>query len=140
MAIPRTDTQHSALHITGQQTRTLVAFQVLAVFSVLSLAFQFVTAGELVAHRGASTDVHGAGAIILHVITGLTAIAAGLHWRARRTHRWPMAVAALVFVFSFIQAAIGDLGVMWAHVPGALVLTVGAVWVAAWSFSRGARV
>lgn len=107
--------------------------------SLVSLAFQFVTAGELVAHSGASPDVHGGGAIVLHVITGLTTLAAAMHWRKRHTAVWPALVAGLVFVFSFVQAALGDIGAMWAHVPGALVLTVGAVWVAAWSFGRAAR-
>lgn len=132
----RTDLQQPA---TGHRTRTLTVLQVLAVLSLLSLAFQFVTAGELVSHPNASPDIHGAGAIILHIITGLTTVAAAVHWRKRRTSLWPTAIAALVFVLSFVQAAIGDSGAMWAHVPGALVLTVGAVWVAAWSFGRSAR-
>jgi hypothetical protein len=101
------------------------------------LAFQFVTAGVLISRPGASADIHGGGAIVLHVLAGLTAVAAVVHWRKRHTGRWPSVIAALVFLFSFVQAAIGDSGVMWLHVPGALVLTVGAVWLTAWSFGRG---
>jgi hypothetical protein len=66
-------------------------------------------------------------------------IAAAAHWRIRRTSVWPTVVAVVVFLLSFVQAEIGDMGVMWAHVPCALVLTTGSVWVAAWSFGRGAR-
>lgn len=132
----RTDLQDST---TGRKTASLIFLQVTAIASLLSLAFQFLTAGELVSHPHASPDVHGGGAIILHVLTGLTTLAAGMHWRKRGTSPWPTVVAALVFVLSFVQAEIGDSGVMWAHVPGALVLTVGAVWVAAWAFGRGAR-
>lgn len=132
----RTDLQRPA-HPT--RTRTSALLQVTAVLTLLVLAFQFVTAGALVSHPGASPDIHGAGAIVLHLITALTTVAAALHWRKRHTPAWPTVVAALVFVFSFVQAAIGDIGVMWLHVPGALVLTVGAVWLTAWSFSRSAR-
>lgn len=123
----------------GQRTRTLTALQVMSVLTLLSLAFQFVTAGELLTHHAVSPDMHGGGAIVLHVITGVTMVVAGLHWRKRATIPWPTIVAAAVFVLSFVQAAVGDEHMMWAHVPGSLVLTVGAVWVAAWSFSRGAR-
>jgi hypothetical protein len=31
---------------------------------------------------------------------------------------------------------LGDAGNLSAHVPGALVLTVGTVWVTAWAFQR----
>lgn len=123
----------------GRRTRTLTALQVMSVLTLLSLAFQFVTAGELLTHRTVSPDVHGGGAIVLHVISGLTVVAAGLHWLKRATSLWPTVIAAAVFVLSFVQAAVGDERMMWAHVPGAMLLTVGAVWVAAWSFGRGAR-
>jgi hypothetical protein len=121
------------------RTATLTALQVTAVLTLLSVAFQFVTAGELLANHGGALDVHGGGAIALHVISGLTAIAAIMHWRRRGTTVLPAATAAVVFVLTFIQAELGDRGIMWAHVPCAMLLTVGAVWVAAWSFGRGAR-
>ena len=60
-----------------------------------------------------------------------------------RTHaggaRWPVAVSANVLVAGFVQAAVGEAGNMSAHVPGALVLTVGTVWVTAWAFRSGPR-
>jgi hypothetical protein len=45
-------------------------------------------------------------------------------------------VAAAVFVAGFVQAALGSAGNMAAHVPGALVLVVGTVWVTAWALRR----
>jgi hypothetical protein len=36
-------------------------------------------------------------------------------------------------VLTFVQAALGSSGSIAAHVPLALVLTVGTVWLAAWS-------
>jgi hypothetical protein len=45
-------------------------------------------------------------------------------------------VSAAVFVTGFVQAALGEAENMTAHVPGALVLTVGTVWVTAWALRR----
>jgi hypothetical protein len=45
-------------------------------------------------------------------------------------------VSAVVFVAPFVQAAVGHAQNLSAHVPGALALTVGIVWVTAWAFSR----
>jgi hypothetical protein len=74
---------------------------------------------------------------VLHVVSGLTMIAAVLVWRGGAA-LWPAVVAALVFVLSFVQASLGDGATLYLHVPGALVLTIGAVLVAGWSFTRGA--
>ena len=52
---------------------------------------------------------------------------------------WPhlLAVVAGVFVLTFAQAYLGDRQTLFVHVHGAMVLTVGAVWVLAWSLTRG---
>ena len=42
----------------------------------------------------------------------------------------------LVFVCTFIQAAVGHAQNLSAHVPGALGLTVGIVWITSWAFQR----
>lgn len=113
--------------------------QVFAVLSVLNLVLQFVTAGELFGPGEGAEDVHGTGAIILHVVTGLLTIAAGLHRYATRGPVWPTVLAGVTFVLSFVQAYFGGRSTLYIHIPGALVLTVGAVWVLAWSFSASAR-
>ena len=120
-------------------TTTLRAVQVLAVLTVLNLVLQFVTAGELFGPGEGPEDIHGTGAIILHVLTGLLTIAAGLHWRISRGPVWPTVLAGVTFVLSFVQAYFGGRSTLYIHIPGALVLTVGAVWVLAWSFSASAR-
>jgi hypothetical protein len=107
-----------------------------AVVSLLVLVWQFATAGRIISGAQAA-GIHGAGAIALHITTGLLAVATLLHARAGGA-RWPVVVAVLVFVCTFVQAALGDAGVMTAHVPGALVLTVGTVWLTAWAFRRQA--
>ena len=117
---------------------TLRGLQVFAALAVLNLVFQFITAGELFP-RGGPEEWHSWGAIVLHVLTGLTAIAAGLHWRATRGPVWPTVLAVVVFVLTFVQAYDGDRDTLWIHIPGAVVLTIGSVWVLAWSFTSAAR-
>jgi len=112
------------------------AVQVTAALSVLVLLWQFVSAGRMIGDS-AGVDGHGAGAIALHVVGALLVVATFLHARAGG-ERWPVVLAAAVLVAGFVQAAIGDAGNMTAHVPGALVLTVGTVWVTAWAFRRSA--
>ncbi len=117
---------------TTRTTSSTRAVQAAAALSALTLIWQFVTAGRLMSGGPAP---HGAGAIMLHVATFLLVVATVLHARAGGP-RWPVAVSAAVFVASFVQAALGSGGNMAAHVPGALALTVGTIWVTAWAFRR----
>jgi hypothetical protein len=119
---------------TARSASILRAVQATAALSVLALLGQFVTAGRILSGSDA-TGIHGAGAIALHVTTGLLAVATLLHARAGGA-RWPVVVAAAVFVAGFVQAALGSAGNMAAHVPGALVLVVGTVWITAWALRR----
>src|ERR1700710_273854 len=112
--------------------RTLQAGDVL---TVLSVAFQHVTAGQLFP-RGGPEELHAGGAIVLHVLSGLTALAAVLLWRRGNVAVRMPALAVVVFVLTFVQAATGGRDTLWIHVPGAMVVTVGAVWRAVWAFSR----
>lgn len=119
----------------------LRAVQVTAVLTVLNLLWQFVSAGELIGRLGneAWKEPHGTGAIVLHVLSGLAMLAAAALWRLRGAPLWPTVLAAVVFVLSFVQAYLGEGRTLWLHVPGAMVLTVGAVWLAVWSFLPAAR-
>jgi hypothetical protein len=114
----------------------LTTLRVLAVLTVVNLLVQFLTAGQLVSRGGseAAEGVHSTGAIVLHVLSGLAAIAALAYWRLRGAPLWPGVVAALVFVLSFVQAYYGGRSTLYIHVPGAMILTIGAVVVAVWSF------
>jgi hypothetical protein len=111
---------------------TLRPVQAAAVLSVLVLFWQFLSAGRVLVGEDALGG-HGAGAIALHVSTGLLLGATVLHGRRTRVW-WPAALAAAVFVLTFVQAALGSSGSIATHVPLALVVTVGTVWLAAWSF------
>jgi hypothetical protein len=128
---------HSTGTVPAQRTSDslLTAVRVLAVLTVVNLAWQFVTAGQLFP-RGGPEELHSAGAVVLHVLSGLTAVAALAYWRLRGAPLWPGVLAAVVFVLSFVQASYGARSTLYIHVPGAMILTIGAVWVAAWSFTR----
>jgi hypothetical protein len=111
------------------------------VLTVLELLWQFATAGQMVGplHPRGAHELHSAGAIVLHVLTGLLTIAAVAYWRGRGAPLWPAVLAAVVFVLTFVQAYLGDDDTLYLHVPGALILTLGSVWLLAWSFTPGAR-
>ena len=120
-------------------THTLLgALRVTSVLAVLSVAFQFVTAGQLFP-RGGPEEVHAGGAIVLHVVSALTTVAAFLYYRATRGPLWPTILSAVVLVAGFVQAYIGDEGVMSVHVPLAMLLTLGAVWVLVWAVGPAVR-
>ena len=129
----------TATHRVSTGPGALRAFQVLAALTVLTILYQGVTAGQLVSQNEGALGQHATGAIVLHVLSGLTMIAAGLVWRATRGPVWPLVLAAVVFVVSFLQAYVGSHGPISVHVPLALVLLVGAVWVLVWSVSGAAR-
>jgi hypothetical protein len=124
---------------TGGAVGLLRAVQVTAVLAVLNLILQYVTAGQILPRGGPAIGTHATGAIVLHVVTGVLALAAILYARAQRGPWWPPVVAVLVFVCSFVQAYFGEEGNLKVHVPGAMVLTVGIVWLTAWSFTRAVR-
>jgi len=118
---------------------TLTAVRVAAVLTLLSILYQFISAGQLLSGHKMAQSLHGDGAIALHVITGFTAITLLIHWRVQHTNRWPWMVMVVVFGLTFVQAKLGDSDILWAHVPGAFLLTFGAIWVAAWTCSRAAH-
>lgn len=126
---------HSATPVarTSRAMAVLRTLQVAAVLAVLTLAWQFATAGRLFV-RGGPQELHAAGAIAVHVLTGVVALAAIAYFRPLGGPLWPAVLSVLVFAASFVEAAYGARDALAVHVPGAMVLTVGAVWVAAWSF------
>jgi hypothetical protein len=108
------------------------------VLSLLNVLFQFVTAGQLFP-RGGPEELHSAGAITLHVFSGLAAIAAVVLWRKGAAPVALPVLAVVVFLAGIVQAAIGGRDTLWIHVPGAMVLTAGVVWLTVWVFRPGLR-
>ncbi|MGY1820687.1 hypothetical protein [Geodermatophilus sp. SYSU D00079] len=119
-------------HAAPTATSTLRPVQAAAVLSVLVLLWQFFSAGRMMAGTDA-LDGHGAGAIALHVSTGLLLAATALHGR-RTTQWWPAVLTGVTFLLTFLQAWLGSHGQIAAHVPVALVVSIGIVWVTAWAF------
>lgn len=118
----------------GTRFPTLRGLQITGGLAVLSLLFQFLTAGQLFPDGGPEA-LHAVGAVAVHVCTGLVLLAAAVHWRLGRGPGWTPVLAGVTFVLSFVQAYFGDRSSLWLHVPGALILTVGVVWLLAWSYT-----
>jgi len=117
--------------------QTIRLVQVGAALSLLVLVWQFVSAGQMLNGADAKGG-HGTGAIVLHVVTGLALAAAVLHGRRSGTW-WPAALAGVVFLLTFVQAALGSSGTVTVHVPLALGIAVGVVWLTAWAFGTATR-
>ena len=120
---------------TSSASTVLRVVSVLATLTVLHVVVQYVTAGTLVSRTAGLEDIHETGAIVLHVLSGLTTIAALLLFRAAKGAIWPTVLSAVVFVFSFVPADTGGRSTLYLHISVAMLRTVGAVWVMAWSFS-----
>ncbi|MGY1705894.1 hypothetical protein ACI79C_15115 [Geodermatophilus sp. SYSU D00697] len=113
-------------------TSTIRPVQAAAALSVIVLLWQFFSAGQLMT-GGTGGGGHGAGAIALHVSTGLLLLATGLHGR-RTGVWWPAALSGATFLLTFLQAWLGSSGQIAAHVPVALLVSIGIVWTTAWAF------
>lgn len=112
----------------------LLASRAFAVATLGVIAALFGTAGVLI-QSDQLKDVHGAAAIALHVVTaGLTLALGGLAV-SRERGWWTAGLAGALFVFTFVQAYLGEGATLAIHVPGALAVVAAAVWLTAWLFS-----
>jgi hypothetical protein len=118
--------------LVGNPSSTIRLLQAGTALSLLVVLSQFVTAG-LMMSRIAARDAHAVGTIALHVTTGLVVVATVLYAR-RSGVRWPAALAGVVFLLTFVQAFMGSAGNLAVHVPLALGIATGAVWLTAWAF------
>jgi hypothetical protein len=115
------------------------ALRATAALATLVVLYQGVTAGQILSRSEAAEEWHGGGAIALHVVTGLLTLAAVWYARETRGPWWPAVVSGVVFVASFVEASYGHGNTLYVHVPLAVVLTVGTVWVTAWAFAGSRR-
>ena len=115
----------------------LLTARIFAAATMVVIVALFGTAGALV-QAGELKEVHGAAAIVLHVVTGgLTVALAGLAY-SRRRGWWSAVVAFVLLAFSFVQASLGEGPTLRLHVPGSLVIVIGTVWLTVWLFSAAA--
>jgi hypothetical protein len=105
-----------------------------ATLVVIAVFAQGVSAGEILGGFPAAVGWHAAGAVAVQVLTAVTAIASFAWWRLARGPRWPVVMAAFVFVASVAQARFGAGVTLTVHVPLALLLMIGACLVAAWAW------
>lgn len=132
--MPTTDAPTAASPRTS--TGLVRAYQVLAALALVNVLVQFITAGQLFPDGGPE-EVHGGGAIVLHVLTGLAAVVAIVLWRQGRLGVRTTVLTVVVFGFTLLQASWGGRSSLWIHIPGAMVLTVGVVWVLVLSLRAG---
>jgi hypothetical protein len=121
------------------RTETTVApavttgLRVVATLAVLFIVFQGVSAGEILSRNRTAESIHYYGAFGVHVFCGLAMIAAFLVNRVTKVW-WPTVLALVVFALGFVQAAVGEAGILAVHVPLAMIVLVGAVWLMVWAF------
>lgn len=113
---------------TAAPTAVVRVLQVSTVLAALNVLLQFITAGRLFPDGGPE-ELHAAGAIVLHVFSGIGALAALWLWRRHGAPLLLPALAVVVFAAGILQAAVGGRSTLWVHVPGAMVLTAGVVWL-----------
>ncbi|MEJ5868283.1 hypothetical protein WDV85_11105 [Pseudokineococcus sp. 5B2Z-1] len=115
----------------------LRALQVTAALSVLAVVWQFVTAGSLV-QDPSWLGLHGGGAIVLHVTSGLAALAALWWWRSGASAR--LAVLAVVTsAVTYLQAWSGDHAPLSVHVPLSLTVVATTAWLLVAALVAGRR-
>jgi hypothetical protein len=118
------------------RTRTLfILARVFAVATIADIALLFVTAGRLV-QKDEWEEIHGTGAIILHVVSGFLALALIALAAGRRAPGWPAGLAVVLFGYSFLQAYLGKGRTLYLHIPGALLVVSLSVWLVVWVFLR----
>ena len=113
--------------------------RVTAVLAALSILWQGYSASTVIVDGGAALGPHEIGAVVAHVTTGLLALAAALHWWTTRGPMWPVAVSAVMFVATFVEASLGHERTLWVHVPLALLITMGTAAVLVRAFARTCR-
>lgn len=112
----------------------ILSARIAALLTVASLTVLFVSAGLLV-QDGQGLDLHGTGAVAIHVFSGVLAAALSAHAWVTRSGAPAAAAAIALFGLTFAQAALGSYMTMTLHVSGALVVTVLAAGIAYWTFT-----
>ena len=127
-------------HQTIDRTRPAAApvlrvAQLLAVLTAATVVLIFGTAGVLV-QDGRAEGLHGTGAVLLHVTSGLLTLALGVLAAQRRISWAGPIIAAALFGLSFLQASYGSRATLDLHVPGAFVISALAVGLTVWLLTR----
>src|ERR1700709_247423 len=74
---------------------TIWLVRVCAVLAVLSILWQGFSASNVIIAGDAALGPHEAGAIVVHVLTGLLALASAAQWWATRPATWPTVLSVV---------------------------------------------
>lgn len=108
--------------------------RIASLLTLASLAVLFASAGQLV-QDARGLDLHGVGAVAIHVFSGVLAVTLAIRAWATRAGI-PVALSAVaLFGLTFAQAALGSYMTLVQHVGGALVVTVVSAWIAFWTLT-----
>ncbi|MFI6599601.1 hypothetical protein ACIBHX_25395 [Nonomuraea sp. NPDC050536] len=111
----------------------LTAFKAVTVVNTLAVLVQAVSAGMLLS--GGASGLHGAGALVVHVLGLIQLVVAVLLWRSGRGPGWPALTALVVLLTGFAQSALGGSGVVLVHVPLGMAIFGLSVWLLVWACS-----
>ena len=113
----------------------LLVLRVTSVLACLAVLYQAAAAGEVFTRNQIAGELYTAGAVVLYVLTGLTAISAFVHRRVGAAPWWPTVVAAAVFASSFLRILVGPQSTLYVHVPLVLAFMTGTTVVATWALT-----
>jgi len=114
-------------------TRGLTALRVLILLNGLAILAQALFAGLFLGGDKAMLDVHGTGALAVHVSGALLLIVAVLYWRPWRGSGFPALASLVLLLAGFVQSMTGGSGATSVHVPLGLAMFGLVVWLAVWS-------
>lgn len=120
------------------RTATLWAFRFVALIQAISFVLQPVSIGSFLQGSWAAYDLHQAVGGTLVICTAITgAVGLLLAILARRV--WLGIGVVALCVLTTAQVAFGATGTLSVHVPLGVALVAVAVWMSAWSWTKGAR-
>ncbi len=138
MAAPTLDPPVTRPRPTPARTAALWVFRVVALVQAVAFVLQPISIGSFLQGSWGAYDLHQAVGGILVLWTGITgAVGLLLAILARRV--WLGIGVAVLCVLTTAQVAFGATGTLSVHVPLGVALVGVAVWMSAWSFTKGAR-
>jgi len=118
----------------------LLAMRLVGLVNLGAVSVLFASGGLIVQEQDfRGLDIHGLGAIGVHITSGLLATALILYTWVSKTGALQALLAVTLCGFTFLQAWLGSSMTLAIHITGALVLTVISTWLTAWTFSSRRR-
>lgn len=116
----------------------LWTLRILLVLNALMAIAQPVMAGSYLSGNFDAIGPHGLNGSMMLGMTVLAGVAA-LVYAVRGGPLWPAFALAVLWFLEGIQVGVGYSGRLAIHVPLGVLVVAAAAWLAAWSFTPGAR-